>query len=211
MNQQTPIIADTTPGIVTCDKPEGFGAIKTPDCAAVLWQRRPDPGFQTWIDALDPVAMPAARLILRPGDVRPAVTEVCDIHDTPDGPERARLIDDIVALADIFADVMTARQLRLRLSPVDTNACRRFHIDALTARLICTYRGTGTQYGISTDGGLPRRIFTAPTGAPVVLRGADWPEHPASGLLHRSPPIEGTGETRLVLVLDPILDPEYAV
>lgn len=33
-------------------------------------------------------------------------------------------------------------------------------------------------------------------------------ERPASGLLHRSPPIEGAGETRLVLVLDPIHDPE---
>ncbi len=33
-----------------------------------------------------------------------------------------------------------------------------------------------------------------------------WPEQPASGLLHRSPPIEGTGETRLVLVLDGVMD-----
>ena len=30
--------------------------------------------------------------------------------------------------------------------------------------------------------------------------------NPITGLLHRSPPIEGTGETRLVLVLDPIDD-----
>ncbi|MCZ4269037.1 DUF1826 domain-containing protein, partial [Rhodobacteraceae bacterium G21628-S1] len=44
-------------------------------------------------------------------------------------------------------------------------------------------------------------------GAPIILRGTRWPETPVSGVLHRSPPIAGTGETRLLLVLDPIDDP----
>ena len=47
--------------------------------------------------------------------------------------------------------------------------------------------------------------------APILLRGTLWQERPRTGLLHRSPPIEGTGETRLVLVLDPIDDPEEVV
>ena len=111
-------------------------------------------------------------------------------------------------MADIFSDLMNARYLRLRLDAVTTNACRKFHIDAVTARLVCTYRGTGTQYGISTEGHEPRRVFTTQTDAPIVLRGTLWPAEPSSGLLHRSPPIEGTGETRLVLVLDPVDDPE---
>ena len=132
------------------------------------------------------------------------------MYGTPDDPERAYLINDISMLANIFAGACAAPFLRLRLSPINTNACRRFHIDAITARLICTYRGTGTQYGISKDGTPPCGIFTVPTGAPTVLRGTNWPEHPASGLLHRSPPIEGTDETRLVLVIDPIFDPEDA-
>jgi hypothetical protein len=78
----------------------------------------------------------------------------------------------------------------------------------VTARLVCTFRGAGTQYGISADGAEPGRIFTVPTGAPIVLRGARWPERPRSGLLHRSHPIEGTDQTRLVLVLDPVDDPQ---
>ncbi|WP_367648814.1 DUF1826 domain-containing protein [Ruegeria arenilitoris] len=108
-----------------------------------------------------------------------------------------------------FTDLMRSKWLRLRLDVVATNACRRFHIDAVTSRLVCTYRGTGTRYGISTDGTDPSRVFTVPTGSPVVLRGTLWPENPKSGLLHRSPPIEGTGETRLLLVLDPVADPEH--
>nr|MBV6631379.1 DUF1826 domain-containing protein [Oceanococcus sp. HetDA_MAG_MS8] len=64
-------------------------------------------------------------------------------------------------------------------------------------------RGPGTQYGVSTDGSEPRRVFSVPTGAPVLVRGTHWPEPPMSGLLHRSPPMEGLNQARFVLVLDP--------
>lgn len=213
MNHQSavPISANTSSSILVCDTPEELGAIRNRACAAVLWWRQPAVGFQRWIDGLDPALLPDARIILRPSDVHRAVTEICEIHKTPESSERALLIDDIAALSHAFATVMKASHLRLRLSPVSGNACRKFHIDALTARLICTYRGTGTQYGLSADTEAPSRVFTVPTGAPFVLRGTDWPERPASGLLHRSPPIEGTGETRLVLVLDPIHDPQEAI
>ncbi|MEM9139786.1 MAG: DUF1826 domain-containing protein, partial [Pseudomonadota bacterium] len=72
----------------------------------------------------------------------------------------------------------------------------------------CTYRGTGTQYGIAGQGTEPENAVTVPTGAPILMRGTLWPERPSAGLLHRSPPIEGTGETRLVLILDPVAVPE---
>ncbi len=201
-------VEDAVIGVGVADAPEGLSAIHRPGCAAAIWRRRPLPGFQSWIDALEPGRLPKTRVILRPRNVRETVIQVCDASGTPDCTERERLVDDVTALADIFIGLMPAPYLRLRLDVVTTNACRKFHIDAITARLICTFRGTGTQYGISTDGAEPRRVFTLPTGAPILLRGTLWPERPKSGLLHRSPPIAGTGETRLVLVLDPVLEPE---
>jgi len=205
------IVKEAAIGVAVADTPEGLSALHRPGCAAAIWRRQPLPKFQSWIDGLDPDVLPRARVILRPEAVRDAASAVCNAFGTPVGPERDRLVDDIAALADIFAGLMRASWLRLRLDAVTTNACRRFHIDAVKARLVCTYRGTGTQYGISTDGAEPRRVFTVPTGAPILLRGTLWPERPRSGLLHRSPPIEGTGETRLVLVLDPFDDPEEEV
>ena len=205
------IVRDAAIGVGVADTPEGLSALHRPGCAAAIWRRQPLQAFQSWIDTLDPGLLPSARLILRPEAVRDVVEEVFDSSAIPDGPERNRLTDDIAALSEIVAGLMRARWLRLRLDVVTTNACRRFHIDAVTARLVCTYRGTGTQYGISTDGAEPSRVFTVPTGSPILLRGTLWPQHPRSGLLHRSPPIEGTGETRLVLVLDPVDDPEEEV
>ena len=202
------IVGDAAAGVAIAETPEALSAIRDQGCAAVVWRRNPLQRFQSWIDALPPECLPKARLILRPEAVRQAVLKVCEASGTPNDSERDSLVDDVAALSDIFARLMSAEWLRLRLDVVTTNACRRFHIDAITARLVCTYRGTGTQYGICTDGAKPSHIFTVPTAAPILLRGTRWPEQPRSGLLHRSPPIEGSGQTRLVLVLDPIINPE---
>jgi hypothetical protein len=202
------IVTNAAIGVGVAETPEGLSALHRPGCAAAIWRRQPLPAFQAWIDGLDPAQLPRARVILRPEAARDAALQICEGSGTPDGAERDRLVDDIAALADVFAGQMRARWLRLRLDVVATNACRKFHIDAVTARLVCTYRGTGTQYGISTDGAVPKRVFTVPTGSPILLRGTLWPGDRQSGLLHRSPPIEGTGETRLLLVLDPVDDPE---
>ncbi|MEM7211141.1 MAG: DUF1826 domain-containing protein [Pseudomonadota bacterium] len=194
-------------GIVNADTPDGLSAIRQPGCAAVIWERRPLPRFQNWINGLAPERLPSARIILRPELVCDALLNITRACGLSEGSGRDLLIDDVSALAAIFADVMRVDYLRLRLGVTNDNACRKFHIDAVTARLVCTYRGTGTQYGVSTDGSDPSHVSTVPTGSPIILRGTHWPEAPISGLLHRSPPIEGTGETRLVLVLDPVEDP----
>ena len=202
------VLQGAATGVRVADVPENLNILTKPGCAATIWPRQPMPAFQTWIDGLDPENLPSARMILKPQSVPSVLSGLCDTSLMPDGPHRQRLIEDITTLSDLFCDLMDAPHVRLRLSRVTANACRKFHIDAITARLVCTYRGTGTQYGISHEGAEPKRIFTVPTGTPILLRGTLWPEEPRSGLLHRSPPIEGSGETRLVLVLDPIFDLE---
>jgi len=186
----------------------GLAAIRDPDTSAVLWKRDSLESFQRWIAAVPAQCLPSMRAILKPEAIDEAVTQAADLSGLPRGPERSRLIGDIAALSAIFARIMDTTYLRLRLDVVTTNACRKFHQDMLTARLVCTYRGTGTQYGLCIDGNDPEQIFTAPGSSPILLRGSLWPTKDMPRLLHRSPPIEGTGETRLVLVLDPVSDPD---
>lgn len=202
MNYVHEVLKDTAIGVSVGKTPEKLSTIHDLGCAASIWQRQPLERLQNWIDTLEPAQLPCARLTLSPEAVRDATFEICEMSGTPESAERNLLMNDIATLANIFAKQMSAKWLRLRLDMITTNACQKFHIDAVTARLICTYRGTVTQYGISTNGADPSQVFTVPTGAPILLRGSLWPEHPKSGLRHRSPPIEGTDETRLVLVLD---------
>lgn len=199
-------VAAAAEGVCIAQGIEDLRAIHKPGCAAAIWQRPAEPVFAAWIWALDMARLPTARVVLKPNRVARTLEECCEIARTPNGPERAALIADAAKLAGEFAQLMKAPGLRLRFDVVTTNACRKFHVDVLTARLICTYRGTGTQYGLSLNGAEPDDIFTVPTGSPIILRGKLWPEHPSAGVRHRSPPIEGTGETRLVLVLDPVYD-----
>ena len=170
-------------GVAVADTPEELYVIQRPGCAAAIWQRQPPHSFQSWLDRLAPDHLPNGRIVLRNEAVSDAVTQLCDIAQTPECAQRRQPVDDVTALAEIFADVMQSRYLRLSLQAVQTNACRKFHIDAVTV----------------------------PTGAPVLLCGTLWPGQPSSGVLHRSPPIEGTDETRLILVLDPVSDPEDAI
>ena len=191
-------------GVHVVQAAKDLAQIHAPECAGVLWQRDVATDVQMWIDTLDPTRLPHARMILRPSAVPEALDHLCDIAGA--GPCLARqwLQDDIAALSTCFSDLMQTAYLRLRLDVVTTNSCSKFHLDAMNARLICTYRGTGTQYGVLTDAAVPDQIFTVPTGSPMILRGSKWPEVPVVGLRHRSPPISGTGESRLVLVLDPM-------
>ncbi|MEM6891276.1 MAG: DUF1826 domain-containing protein [Pseudomonadota bacterium] len=195
-------------GVCVVQTPNALSNLFVPDCAAAIWERQPLPSFQFWLDNLDPQHLPSARLILRATAVQDAMRHRFRLSGAPDCPERAILIDDIAALADIFASLMDTAYLHLRLHVISTDACHTLHEDAVTARLICTYRGTGTQYGVSSNVGDPDYVHTLPTCAPIVLRGADWPTRPRTILRYRSPSIEGTGETRLVLMLDPVADPE---
>lgn len=210
MNFVRKTIRDAAIGVAFTQDPAALSAFLKPGCAGAIWRRQLPAQFQAWLAALDADCLPRGRAVVPTHDVAQTVGHLCDSSGLPVSPHRDWLEADIASLAAKFADLMSARFLRLRLDVVTGNACRKFHIDAITARLVCTYRGTGTQYGISTDGDDPKRVFTVQTGAPILLRGTLWPAQPPSGLLHRSPPIEGTGESRLVLVLDPVDDPEEA-
>jgi hypothetical protein len=208
MNVQREIWKETATGIAVFDEPADLSAFLRTGCAAALWQRQLSPKLQAWIDKLDPGKLPSTRIILKPQEARDFIAELFEESELPAGPEQDMLVADVARLTQIFSDFLDPPYLRVRLDVVTTDACRKFHIDAVTARLVCTYRGTGTQYGISSDGVEPDRVFTVPTGAPILLRGTLWTDNHPLKLLHRSPPIEGTGETRLVLVLDPVEDPK---
>lgn len=176
-------------------------------CAAVIVKRPPLPDVTAWLAGLRTDCLPHGREIVPTDRVWHTVMQYCDLNGTPACPERDALAEDIQDLANHFSTVMGVRGLRLRLDVVTTNACRKFHIDAVKARLICTYLGEATQLGeAGPDEQEPARVISVPETSPIVLRGTKWLGDGATRLRHRSPPIEGSGETRLLLVLDPIFD-----
>ncbi|KIC07549.1 hypothetical protein RA19_23600 [Leisingera sp. ANG-M1] len=179
--------------------------IKQPGVAAAIWQRDPAPEFANWISGLPPEKLPKLRSLVGVDALEGCIQAACSLAGTPAGPERDMLAGDIAALGFLMSEIMETPLLHVRLEVVTTNACRRFHVDNMTARLLCTYLGAGTQLA---QPGAEAAPLSVSSGSAVLLRGRRWPGKEQTALLHRSPPIEGTGETRFLAVIDPAMDHE---
>ena len=184
------------------DEIEGLIQLFDGNTAGVIWRRRVHKRMQSWLDTLPADQLPTGRIVLPVSQVRSAVTELLNISEMPDCAERKLLLDDICLLAHEFNELFAPAYLRLRFDVVTTNKCPKFHIDHVAARLLCTYRGVGTEYSFLDDQKRPAEIFTTPNCAAIVLRGAKWPTDRANNLVHRSPEINDVNETRLLLVID---------
>ena len=202
------LVGSATAEVVFVAGKEGLASLSDISTAGVIWRRRMQEGMQSWLDTLPVDQLPTGRIILPVSKVRPAVTELMNISEMPDCAQRQLLLDDICLLAYEFNKICASHYLRLRFDLMTTNKCPKFHTDHVAARLLCTYRGVGTEYSFLNDQSCPREIFTAPKYSAFLLRGTDWPTACANTLLHRSPEIHDEKETRLLLVIDPVDKPD---
>jgi hypothetical protein len=115
-------------------------------------------------------------------------------------PDVVALADVIVPLASDFAALMACEALRIRLDVIETDACRKFHADQVTVRLLMPLVGPGTQWvHANAEPQVPEGELRI--GDVGLFKGRVWAEEPV--ILHRSPPIAAMGITRLLLVIDP--------
>lgn len=133
-------------------------------------------------------------------------------------PARAWLTIDIAVLLARLAGRADARRLRVSFGAVRADQCRKFHVDYVRYRLVTTYVGPGTEWvpddAVSRDAlnhpvdcpcdankEIVRRasaVRHAHAGEVLVMKGARHER--GGGVVHRSPPIEGTGRVRVVLI-----------
>ena len=131
-------------------------------------------------------------------------------------PALRKWLVDMRLLADLFFALNGGRDATLRLKTTAEDGCRRFHVDRTHLRLLCTYRGPGTEWlandqvdreaqtsGAPNEGilrfGEPSRFEPFWVG---ILKGDAYPGNAGRGLVHRSPPISGSGQTRVLFCLD---------
>ena len=131
---------------------------------------------------------------------------------------RAWVHDDLADLIERLGSLAAAPRLRVWFGPVRGDQCRKFHVDYVRYRLITTYVGPGTEW--VPPGAVARAALEHPPDCPcdanraivpdgaavqhaaigdvLVMKGALHPD--GRGVVHRSPPIAGTGVTRVVLI-----------
>jgi hypothetical protein len=173
-----------------------------------VWTRRAPPGLAAWLDALPPECLPHGRFVCEPVTVPARLAVLCDQAGLGHGRARALLIADIANLATRFARIAAVRRVDLRLEALDHDSCWRFHRDRVGLRLNATYRGPGTQWPpleLAARASRAQRRYRGtlnelPRFAVGLFKGER--RAGAAAILHRSPPIAGSGKTRLFLCLN---------
>ncbi|MGL5839859.1 MAG: DUF1826 domain-containing protein [Sphingorhabdus sp.] len=172
------------------------------------WARIANPAFPIVIDRdlrklsdddLAALLVKAPFAYLASGTVQEVLAELVDLPDT--------LRTEIANLAHRFMALMQVQAVRVRVEGVTNNACKKVHADYTDVRLIITYAGPGTDY--APHGDPDCCLERVPTGAVALFKGRLFASgHPPC--FHRSPPIDGTGEKRIILVIDtPAVAPAY--
>ncbi len=186
-----------------------FGLIRDEAMDAVLWSRTVPETVQAWLDGLSVNALPQGRFVLKAADTNRCVLQLFEKLGYAIKPELIWLAEDIAALAHHLSKTLASPDIRMRIEVVTDDACRKFHVDNVLARMICTYSGPGTEYGVSGKNKAPEQIHRVPTGQPMLFKGKLWPGARNRVLQHRSPPVAGMDIARFVIVLEAAASTDY--
>ncbi|MEL7046373.1 MAG: DUF1826 domain-containing protein [Pseudomonadota bacterium] len=200
---------------VITNNPADLNAILRPDVNLCLWRRPMTREISDELLALDADHLPDVRSSSSPSTFDEDVCKLlerCDLQ-----PERFRAWRaDLHRVAQLYFPLRGGRDVTLRLETLNTDGCRRFHTDRTNLRLLCTYRGPGTEW--LTEAQVDRDAECANAGNEAILRngepsqlrpfwvgilkGTAFPGNASQGVVHRSPQLEHPGQVRVLFCLD---------
>lgn len=204
-----------TSNCAIANDPLGLTRIFDPEIQLAQWRRPVASVIGDWLAAHAGDLGSGVRQTLAPG-------QQPDLGRLPAGAGRDALAADIALLADMLAELLDAASIGYRLEVVGKAMCPRLHVDRVGIRLLCTYRGPGTEWveDASVDrrflgtasGGRPDetsgllmpgyRIEAIPPFAVALLKGSLWQGNGGRGIVHRSPAVAADDAPRVLLAMD---------
>ncbi|MEN1729227.1 MAG: DUF1826 domain-containing protein [Pseudomonadota bacterium] len=199
----------------TADGIEVLDRIGESEVNLSLWQRPADPVVEQELSALEADSLPDVRCWTSSTSFDDDVHLLLkQRHLDPEDFKQWRL--DLARIAKSFFALSEERKVALRLETTDGDGCRRFHVDRTQLRLLCTYRGPGTEWlkneqvdRVALANFRPNECVLqngeASTFEPFwvgILKGESFPGNVGNGLVHRSPPVSGTDQVRVLFCLD---------
>ena len=206
-----------TPGVA------GMTGIFDPDVQILVWTRDTPDALSDYIEcAASRMSASSRMLIGAEGHLPESALPV--LPDQPDHEGRFLMQSDIRMLVEAFSDLMDCPTVALRLEVLQRAMCPRFHTDHVGIRLLCAYRGKGTQW-IDEKGANRQKLGRGAQGAPdessglmppgaqihtvekfhvALLKGDLWQGNAGRGVIHRSPEITPSTAPRVLLALDAV-------
>jgi hypothetical protein len=190
--------------------------------------RLPQPGPSCAAISDDPLGLtrifdPEIRIAQWRRPVDTVIGEWLDAHaDNLGIGFRQTLAADLGLLGEMFGELLDAPTIGLRLEVVRKAMCPRLHVDRVGIRLLCTYRGPGSEW--VEDAAVDRRFLGAASGgrpdessglllpghlierippfAVALLKGSLWQDSGGLGIVHRSPAVPAGQGPRVLVALD---------
>jgi hypothetical protein len=169
-----------------------------------------------YLEKLDLRAFSSVDEVIYKGEYQKIKNKLMHLPIDPASERRGHfeLCSDVLDLLVRFFETTGKESVHLKLEPIFDDQCKYFHVDQTGFRLLCTYRGPGTEW-VSNDEvnheylGRGDNLNVLKFNARVrslrpfwigVLKGGLITE---KGLVHRSPPISHReGVQRLLLRID---------
>ena len=205
----------TTLSLTTGNQPQVLHQILDPDVQLGLWQRPAQAMITRELLSLKASDLPDMRCTTSSDSFDDDVDRLLEQQGL-DPLAFSNWRSDLRRLADIYFHLSGNSDVEMRLETTDEDGCTRFHVDNTQLRLLCTYQGPGTQWltdeqvdrlaqssGASNDDIV--RFGEPSSFAPFwvgIFKGKTYPGNSGQGLVHRSPPIEGSGQIRVLFCLD---------
>ena len=197
------------------DTPAILARISEPDVNMCVWQRPSIDQIERELVCLTPRDLPDVRCHCTLNNFDAAVTGLMANQGlSPDLFKRWR--EDLLNIARIYFPLTKERRVTMRLETTDQDGCPRFHTDRTHLRLLCTYLGPGTEWLRDDQADREAQLAGAPNSEILLadrpsqlgqfwvglLKGSAFPGNSLNGLIHRSPPSQGSGITRVLFCLD---------
>jgi Protein of unknown function (DUF1826) len=198
-----------------CAGPDDLLLLPRSGTNLALWPRALPAPVAAWLADLDPDDLPP---LTAEGDLAAVARALAMGIAALPGPAAAKAwwCDDVGILVHRWGAAARSAAAQAQIEVVRDDQCRKFHTDMVAMRLLCTYRGPGTEWvpddavrrnrlgghgenrDIVRDAGAIRRLGTGDVA--LFLGDVHDPHRP--GLVHRSPPLAGTGAVRILLRID---------
>lgn len=189
-------------GLLTGPSPTVLMAWGDPTIALAVWTRTLPATITARLDALAFDALPHGHFTTTAADAQADIERQLSRPRGGDATLLQALVADMSELIALYCKATGAHKVETRLDAIRDNACRLFHVDCTAARLVTSYVGPGTQWVHRADaaralseqeryGGPIQQLDRCAVG---LMAGSG---STCGGLVHRSPPIQATGQVRL--------------
>lgn len=119
----------------------GLSEIFSPQTSVAIWRREGDHSISEYFDNIFSELGMGVRGVFSMTSLKQ------ELHSTlPEAPGKLATINDIYLLSDMLTCLFDCDSVGLRIAPLTSAMCPRFHVDNIPVRLVSTYLGDGTEW-----------------------------------------------------------------